>query len=256
MLSFDLLVVFLLAWGLQILAWMWQFKFKNADSVDLTWALSISVMACYFLFMLEAALNNLLFIMLFPVIWYLRLSVHLWLRLDKDHEDSRYRHLRAHWSEHTQIKFFAFFSFQAVLSFVFVLPAYWVLIAPPIPLSVLVFTSVWGLLCLIGVSVADWQLYQFKSKPSNQGGVCDQGLWKYSRHPNYFFEWMHWWVYPLVLFPSSYFCWASIIVFIMLYFILNLTGIPFSEQQALKSRGDAYRKYQASTNAFILGRKK
>nr|WP_246172663.1 DUF1295 domain-containing protein [Marinicella rhabdoformis] len=242
--------------GCQVLAWLWQFKHKNADSVDLTWAGSISLIAGYYLLNSQAAITNMLLVVVFPVAWYARLTLHLWLRIDKKHEDNRYQHLRAHWSENTQAKFLLFFIFQAVLSFLFSLPAYWVLTAPAIPVVVLLVALLWGLLCMIGVSVADWQLYQFKTNPNNNGKVCDQGLWAYSRHPNYFFEWLHWWVYPLVLFPSLSFCWALIVVFIMLYFLLNLTGIPFSEQQALKSRGEAYRAYQESTNAFILWRKK
>ena len=256
MLDSHLLLAFLLALGCQFIAWLWQFKYKNADSVDVTWALSISLIASYYLLTIEAPLANQLFVALFPVIWYTRLTIHLWLRLDKHHEDSRYQHLRAHWSENTQGKFFLFFIFQAGLSFLFAMPAYWVMIAPVISVEALIVAAVWGVLCLLAVSVADWQLYQFKTKTSNKGKVCDQGLWAYSRHPNYFFEWLHWWVYPIVLFPSVYFCWATMVVFIMLYFLLNLTGIPFSEQQALKSRGGAYRAYQESTNAFILWRKK
>ena len=101
--------------------------------------------------------------------------------------------------------------------------------------------------------MADHQLLKFKrSHDSSQ--VCDVGLWRYSRHPNYFFEWLHWLVYPVLLWGTEYFWWSWLVVVMMLLFLLKLTGIPFSEQQALKKRGQAYRDYMNRTSQFILWR--
>ena len=92
---------------------------------------------------------------------------------------------------------------------------------------------------------------EFRHNPENQGLTCCTGWWRYSRHPNYFFEWLHWFAYPLMGWGGEYdhVLWAApVVMFIFLYW---LTGIPFTEQQALRSRGDNYRLYQKTTNVFF-----
>lgn len=254
--GFSWLVLFGLAIASQTVAWLWQRKHKNADSVDLAWSFSIVLLALYLLWVLRPPLMNALLALCFPILWNVRLSFHLLRRIKPEHEDSRYRHLRAHWSQHTQLKFAGFFLFQAGLSVLFVLPGLWVMQAPELPLWHGVMVICWGLLCLLGVSVADQQLFQFKRNPAFKNMVCDVGLWRYSRHPNYFFEWLHWWVYPLALIGSPQFFSAVLVVFLMLVFLLKLTGIPFAEQQALLHRGEAYRDYQRRTSPFFLWRTK
>jgi len=85
-------------------------------------------------------------------------------------------------------------------------------------------------------------------RPANRGAVCRSGLWKYSRHPNYFFEWVHWWVYVLIGRAAPLTLLGPLA---MLLFLFRVTGIPYTERQAVKTRGDAYRAYQASTSAFV-----
>lgn len=102
-------------------------------------------------------------------------------------------------------------------------------------------------------ALADRQLRRFKLYPSNAGLVCDAGLWRWSRHPNYFFEWLGWWAYPIIaLSPGYAWGWASLAAPAIMYWILvHVTGIPPLEEQMLQSRGDRYREYQARTNAFF-----
>ena len=102
-----------------------------------------------------------------------------------------------------------------------------------------------------GVALSDWQLSQFKKNPENKGQTCQRGLWRYSRHPNYFFEWVHWWAYlPMAVGAAGW--WAAVITpSVLLYFILYKTGIPPTEEQALASRGEEYRRYQRTTSAFV-----
>ncbi len=107
------------------------------------------------------------------------------------------------------------------------------------------------LLALTGESLADAQLAAFKRDPTSKGRVCDVGLWHYSRHPNYFFEWLIWVAYFLFALGSPY-GWVAVIgPASMLYLLLRVTGIPLTEQQSLRSKGDAYRRYQQTTSAFI-----
>jgi len=104
---------------------------------------------------------------------------------------------------------------------------------------------------LCGEAVADAQMQTFKADPGSQGKVCERGLWRYSRHPNYFFESLIWWAFFLAALPSPH-GWISIICpLLMLYFLFQVTGIPLTEKYALESKGDAYREYQRTTSAFI-----
>ena len=237
--------------ALQFVAWLWQYKTKNADIVDITWSLGIVICAVYYYFRLSQSQTASVLMLIFPALWYLRLSLHLITRYRIQHEDSRYAFLRNHWKQNTQFKFLLFFQFQAALIWIFVLPAYWVSYVPFDASFKVIVAFIIGGISLIGVTLADRQLYQFKSNSSNRKKVCDTGLWKYSRHPNYFFEWLHWFVYPLLLLDTPFFYWALIYPFLMLVFLLKLTCIPFSEQQSLINRGDTYRDYQNRTNKFF-----
>jgi steroid 5-alpha reductase family enzyme len=100
-------------------------------------------------------------------------------------------------------------------------------------------------------AAADAQLSKFKSDASNKGHTCQAGLWRYSRHPNYFFEWLIWMAYALFAFASPGGSFGLISPALILFFLLRVTGIPATEAQALRSRGDEYRRYQQTTSAFV-----
>jgi steroid 5-alpha reductase family enzyme len=252
--SHPVLLALLACVVIQFLAWFRQKQTSNADTVDIAWTLGIIVCAVIYLLLIPTAGNNIVMTLLFPILWYFRLLFHLVVRYDVKHEDSRYQNLRAHWSDQTQLKFFSFFMFQAVLSVLFSLTAYWVITTAVLSVWQMLVAGFFGGLSLIGVSVADHQLLRFK-RNHDSSQVCNVGLWRYSRHPNYFFEWLHWFVYPVLLWGTEYFWWSWLVVAMMLLFLLKLTGIPFSEQQALKKRGQAYRDYMKQTSQFILWRK-
>jgi steroid 5-alpha reductase family enzyme len=109
---------------------------------------------------------------------------------------------------------------------------------------------VWAI-SILGEAIADAQLKRFKSKPENKGKVCDAGLWNYSRHPNYFFESMIWVGYFLVSLNADY-GWVGVLSPITIILLLfRVTGIPMTEEQALRSKGDAYKEYQRTTSVFV-----
>src|SRR5205085_9891346 len=110
--------------------------------------------------------------------------------------------------------------------------------------------AIW-LLSVGGESLADRQLAKFRAEPSNRGKTCRAGLWAWSRHPNYFFEWLHWFAYPLLAFGEPQWWLALAGPVLMLLFLYRLSGIPWTEQQSLRSRGDDYRRYQAQVSAFF-----
>ena len=167
-------------------------------------------------------------------------------------EDAPYRRLREQWGSSESVRMFGYFQLQALAVAAFSLP-FLVLIQhsrPPFALIELVGLLIW----IVGVSgeaMADWQLAQFKSKSWNRDRVCRNGLWRYSRHPNYFFEWLHWWDYVVmgVNMPGWLLTWVGPIG--MGWALLKVTGIPWTGRQALASRGENYRAYQRTTNAFF-----
>ena len=185
--------------------------------------------------------------------WSLRLGTYLLRRVARHHpqEDQRYAQLRRDWSANLGSMMFGFFQFQAVS--VVVLGAALVLAAqnPDVGFSTLELTGLALWLCaVIGEATADAQLAAFK-RTATSAEVCDRGLWRYSRHPNYFFQWLIWvgWFTFALGSPCG---WVAIIApLTILYLLLRVTGIPATEEQSLRSKGDAYRRYQARTSAFV-----
>ncbi len=107
------------------------------------------------------------------------------------------------------------------------------------------------LVAMCGEALADFQLDRFRSQPGNKGRTCREGLWEYSRHPNYFFEWLVW-VAFFAFATGTPDGWITIYCpALMLFFLFKVTGIPATEAQALKSRGGEYREYQRTTSVFV-----
>ena len=109
-------------------------------------------------------------------------------------------------------------------------------------------------LCLggwLGESIADQQLQRWKRDPANRGRTCRRGLWAWSRHPNYFFEWMIWCGFACLALAASGGWLGWIAPALLLFSILKVTGIPPTEAQAVRSRGEDYRRYQREVSAFF-----
>jgi steroid 5-alpha reductase family enzyme len=104
---------------------------------------------------------------------------------------------------------------------------------------------------VIGEGVADEQLAAFKRDPANRGRVCQRGLWNFSRHPNYFFEWFVWVAWALYALASPFGWGALICPALMFFFLFRVTGIPATEAQSLRSRGEEYARYQRTTSSFV-----
>ncbi|WP_251358398.1 DUF1295 domain-containing protein [Kangiella sp. TOML190] len=263
--SLNLLVVVAL---IQLVAWLFQLVYKNADPVDIAWSLALAMLGFYYI---VRAWNNqsldhitLVALCLAPVAWYSRLALHLINRFSTHHEDGRYAYLRKYWQQQSssttvQVKFLLFFLLQALLAWFCSLPA--LIISQQKETLTLLDILAIGLILVsfVGVSIADKQLLNFKKNHKRQAKVCDHGLWRYSRHPNYFFEWLHWCSYPLLAWHSNALAttsWWFIASFPlwMFLFLWKVTGIPFNEQQNIRSKGQAYRDYQERTNAFFPGK--
>jgi len=239
--------------AVMVVLWAWQRRSGRADWVDLAWSVLIGALALLYAVFGDGALDKRLLAVVVAGTWSFRLARHLAVRLaGHDEEDGRYRAMRSHWGEKADFWFFWFFLAQALVAWLFSLPAWVVANDPSSSLDAWVIVGVgFWLVSLAGESVADRQLAAFKADPDNKGRVCNVGLWRYSRHPNYFFEWLHWFAYPFIAMgaPHQWVAWLGPVV--MLLFLYRVSGIPYTEQQSLKSRGEAYREYQRTTSPFI-----
>lgn len=229
-------------------------RWDNYGVVDVAWSWGFTLMILVFALMAEGTPGRKLLIALPVSAWSFRLGWYLCMRVKKEHprEDGRYVALRKEWGPDTGRRMFWFYQLQAGLLACLSLPFLLIMrnTAPGIaPIEWMGAGVI--LLSLLGESLADRQLKQFKAKPDNQGKVCSVGLWAYSRHPNYFFEWMVWigfWIFCL----GSPYGWTSLYCpLLMLWFLLKVTGIPATEEQALRSKGEAYARYQRTTSPFI-----
>jgi steroid 5-alpha reductase family enzyme len=234
--------------------WKIAMTIRNAGIVDIAWALGFAPLALLYRIFGDGEPIRQNLITLMVVIWSLRLGIHLWKRVMGHHpvEDGRYAELRKGVSGHEVFFFFWFFQAQALLLSVLSIP---VLLANFDSRVGLWFSDFLGLtiwlIAICGEAVSDQQLARFQRNPANKGKVCSVGLWHYSRHPNYFFEWLIWVAFFLFV-ASSPWGWTTIFCpALMLFFLLRVTGIPYTEEQSLRSRGEAYRAYQRTTSPFV-----
>lgn len=238
--------------GTMAVLWAIQCRTRNATSVDAAWALLIGISAVFYALVGPGDPDRRLLVGVLGGVWGLRLGGYLLVArvLKEAHEDGRYAAMRAHWGEQANRQFIWFYAAQAVAAFLFGLP-FFALAGDARPLVVGdAFAVAWWAVTLALVAVADAQLTAWRNAPANRGKTCTAGLWRYSRHPNYFFEWCHWFAYPLLAWggPLQWPMLAAPAVLLVL--LLFVSGIPYTEKRALVTRPD-YLDYQARTSAFI-----
>lgn len=242
-----LLGVWAVAAAVMTLGWTWQWRTRNAGIVDVLWSALVGGSAVTLAFIGDGAPAPRIALGVLGGLWGLRLAAHLAHRVASEDEDGRYAHLRRHW-QGSQWRFFGLFQLQALLVPLFALPFYAVARNPQPGLTpwFVLGIAVW-IVALAGEAIADRQLAAFRADPANRGRTCRRGLWCCSRHPNYFFEWVHWFTYAALAVgsPAAWLAWAGPLV--MYVFLRWLSGIPFTETQALRTRGDDYRDYQRTT---------
>jgi steroid 5-alpha reductase family enzyme len=236
------------------LVWLWSYKIKNAGVVDIFWSYNFPVIAVILYLFAPGYGPRLTLLCAMVVIAGLRLGTHLATRVLKHlhEEEPRYAHIRKEWGKNADVKMFGFFIMQGASNVLLAAPFFISAINTSKQLSPLEYAGavLWAI-SVLGEAIADRQLTMFKREPKNKGKVCDTGLWHYSRHPNYFYEWLMWVAYFVFALASPYGFIAVISPVIILYLLLKVTGIPTTEQQSLKTKGDAYRRYQQNTSKFI-----
>lgn len=236
------------------IAWAWARKCDNYSLVDAAWAFGIGLTGELWLVVCGANVLKHWVAGALLALWSMRLGWHLQRRIRRMHpdEDARYSKLREVWAGRVAAAFFWFFQAQGISVILLALP--FLLIARDSDTSWSAWESAGLVVTLVGIlgeALADSQMSAFKAVNSDSKAVCQAGLWRYSRHPNYFFEaiiWIGFYIYAC----GSEWGWAMVYApAIIVYLLLRVTGIPATEAAAVSRKGDAYRIYQKTTSAFI-----
>lgn len=236
--------------AMAVIAWLVSLYRRDVSVVDILWSLMLLAAAVVYAGDDPDAGTALALGMV--ALWALRLALHIFLRHRGQGEDRRYADIRRRYSPGFAFKsLFIIFGFQTVLAWFVSLPLGLAVGQPHVMhwstgLAVMLFTA--GFLF---ESIADAQLTRFRADPANQGKVMDRGLWRYSRHPNYFGECLIWWSFWLLALPAGGW-WTVISPLLMTWLLLRFSGVALLEQD-ISERRPAYRDYIERTNAFIPG---
>lgn len=244
-----------LAWAALALVftgvWLMQLRTGNAGEVDAVWAWTLGLLGPWFAWHSTAEPVVRVLIAVMPLAWGLRLGTFLWRRNHGRPEDGRYAQLRREWGAQANWRMWTFFQVQVLFSMLIAL-GLWVASRreTPVPVPLVVLSAVIWLVSVIGEAVADAQLAAFKRDPANRGRVCRQGLWRYSRHPNYFFECLHWAAYVPLAWGAPWALLALVPPLVMAFLLMRLSGIPATEAQAARTRPE-YAEYIRTTSPLI-----
>ncbi len=238
--------------------WYTGKKIGNYAIVDVGWAAALAILALAYFILGEGFFLRKIIITSMVCFWAIRLGGYLlFTRILGGHgEDERYTAFRKDYGDAVDRKFFTnIFQFQGLLDVFLSLPFLISCINPNPEMQIWEWIAL-GLFifAVLGEALADRQLHSFKKDAANKGKNCEVGLWKYSRHPNYFFEWLIWVSYSLFSIAPEFgiFGYSGILPMIVMFiFLTKFSGIPMTEKQALLKRGDVYREYQRTTSAFI-----
>lgn len=231
--------------------WLLSFATKHYSHVDSMWSLFMAITAYVSaLFVYDLSARAIL-VLIAITLWALRLSLFLtWRNWGK--EDHRYQTIRQNNEPHFWFKsLYIIFAFQAVLAWIISYPLF-AAVTDGRPLNA--WDMAGTLLLVVGFyweAVADWQLMRFRKQPDSQQAVLKTGLWRYSRHPNYFGESLIWWGFGLIGAATGN-PWVWISPVIMTFLLLKISGVSLMEQ-TIHSRRPGYAQYVKNTNAFIPG---
>ncbi|MCW8471570.1 DUF1295 domain-containing protein [Fluoribacter gormanii] len=222
---------------------------KNPSVVDVSWSLGLMVSGLIYL-SLTTLNTRTLIIGCLLILWALRLAIYLWYtRIRKGHVDKRYLELSSNWKISPSLGFFINFQLQGLL--ILIISSVFFLISKSGLTHISLLDSIAFCIILVGImgeTLADLQLQRFKTR--HKGEVCNEGLWNYSRHPNYFFDWLSWMGFALFAIQSNI-GYLSILSPLLLYVIFTRMTGPLTERGSIQSRGQKYIAYQKQTSMFF-----
>lgn len=255
---FQLLVMlgtsFIVVEIIMLIFWAIYLMRRNVSVVDIAWGIGFVAVVLVDFILGTGYIWRKVLVVTVVSIWAVRLVNHLVLRYLPEKDDPRYHLLLHKWPyvNYPTFQVLTLFLLQGCLITILSIP--FALMSQD-ELSYFSTYEVFGLLLwmvgVVGESVADRQLEQFKQNPAHEGQVCEWGLWKYSRHPNYFFEWIVWLGFCLMALSAPWGLLGIISPVLMLLLLVKGSGIPVTEAHALESKGDVYRDYQKRTSPFF-----
>ena len=247
------LFVALLLAGAMALAWRIALTTGQSGRIDAIWGFATGLAAV----MAAAASNGdqlrRALVCAMAAAWSLRLGLGLWRRATSGGDDPRYAALKQSWGAAAPRRLFVFLQIQAVASWPLALTA-WCAAGAPRPgldwrdgLAVAVFAFAFA-----GEAIADQQMASFRRAPANRGRICDHGLWAWSRHPNYFCEWLVWLAYPVMALEAGYPAgWLAFSGPLVMYVLLvHVSGVPPLEAHLKSSRPAEFAAYAENVSAF------
>lgn len=239
-----------------IVIWLVSLVLKNSSIVDIFWGPGFALAALvYYLLTPEGFATRKLLILVLVAIWGLRLGIHIGIRNHGKGEDYRYQAWRksngARW---WWFSFFQVFLLQGILMWLIAMPLAIAQMSPD-PAYLTVFDILGVVVWVIGFifeAVGDWQLTQFKADPANKGKVMRTGLWRYTRHPNYFGDAALWWGYFLIALSVPFGFITVFAPFMMTMLLMRVSGVALLERNLKKTKPE-YADYIENTNAFFPG---
>lgn len=237
-------------------AWLVWRATRNSGWVDTIWTFGLGLVGFAGAVTARPMHLHSVLVAAMAAIWALRLGSHIARRTRGITDDPRYAKLIRDWGAHASSGMFWLLQKQAIVSIPLGFAMWLAANAPgPVPplqtaIAILIFV-----VAVAGEGIADEQLRRFRHDAANKGKICDVGLWSWSRHPNYFFEWLGWLAYPVLAIdlgghdPWGYVALAAPLC--MYWLLVYVSGIPPLEEHMLAARGDAFRRYQMSTNVFF-----
>jgi steroid 5-alpha reductase family enzyme len=241
--------------GMAIVTWLISLAKRDVSIVDSLWSLLFLAAASVFVFTQTTATLRAWIMLALVAFWALRLCIYITVRNHGHDEDIRYQVIRKNNQPNFEFKsLYIVFLFQAALASIVSLP----LLAIAHGMNTLTLLDYLGIAVVIfGAlfeTIGDWQLSRFKADPNNKGRVMDQGLWRYTRHPNYFGECCVWWGFYLMALSTNGW-WTIVGPLVMTGLLLKVSGVALLEKTIAKRRPD-YVEYIKRTNAFIPGPQK
>ena len=241
---------------LAVLTWLVSLARRDVSVVDSLWSVFITSAGVVYAVALPATSARPSLMLALAVVWALRLSIYITWRNHGHGEDRRYQQIRARNQPHFALKSLVYiFGLQALLAWVVSAP-FLAGVSGPNPLNA--FDLIGAALAAFGIvfeAVADQQMARFKADLANQGQVMDRGLWRYSRHPNYFGECCTWWGLFLIALAAGGAWWSIVSPLLMTILLLKVSGVSLLEAD-IGERRPAYRDYIARTSAFVPGRQR
>lgn len=252
--AISYIIVAVMASAMMTLAWLAHLKYKNASLGDIPWCFgNIVFFAALTQYHHNWSTAHIVYLLIITL-WSTRLGIYLTCRIFKDpyKEDDRFKKIRGDVKKNEGLIFFGLFQFQAFLQIL--LSSCYVVCAMDSGLHIglaQIFALFLFIISFILQWIADFQLADFSRHNHNQKSVCDKGLWKYSRHPNYFFEWCIWLSLSIFALNSPLALLAFLSPLVIYVVLTQISGVKLSEEVSLAKRGEAYKEYMSRTSSFF-----